>query len=102
MCFFFFFLVFVLLVQLHTPLLVVFVVSGVVVVYLLTCPNSRLLLMRKLPAITDVCVCVIVLPLDSLEHSLPLYVILKTYRLGFWSSLRLLMNFVIEQNAIRL
>lgn len=53
-----FFFFFVLLVQLHTPLLVGFVVSGVVVVYLLTCPNSRLLLMRKLPAITDVCVCV--------------------------------------------
>lgn len=56
MCFFTF-LFFVLLVQLHTPLLVGFVVSGAVVVYLLTCPNSRLLLMRKLPAITDVCVC---------------------------------------------
>lgn len=65
----FFFYFFVLLVQLHTPLLVAFVVSGAVVVYLLTCPNSRLLLMRKLPAITDVCVCVIVLPLDSLYHS---------------------------------
>lgn len=57
MCFFIFLLFFVLLVQLHTPLLVGFVVSGAVVVYLLTCPNSRLLLMRKLPAITDVCVC---------------------------------------------